>query len=185
MAASRAPGQLGLVQDFVNTFEIGGDEKVGSPAELESWLREVGLLRSGSVTAIQHKHGLQLREALRRLLIANNDGRPDGADLAVLNAVAGQSGLRPTFLTDGQVRLEPGRDGGWSGLGRLVAAVSDAMNDGTWSRLKVCAEDDCRWAFYDRSKNRSGHWCTMEVCGNRAKARQFRQRRRSASQPNG
>jgi len=66
-------------------------------------------------------------------------------------------------------------------LGHIVASVSDAMTDRTWFRLKACADERCRWAFYDQSKNRSGHWCSMEVCGNRSKARQFRRRQRAAS----
>jgi predicted RNA-binding Zn ribbon-like protein len=42
----------------------------------------------------------------------------------------------------------------------------------------VCAAEDCRWAFYDRSRNRSRTWCSMEECGNRAKARSYRARQR-------
>lgn len=52
------------------------------------------------------------------------------------------------------------------------------LND-TWPRLKACREDTCRWAFYDHSKNRSGHWCSMEVCGARHKARQYRARHKA------
>ena len=52
----------------------------------------------------------------------------------------------------------------------------DAMTAGTWDRLKVCRNDECQWAFYDRSRNRSGAWCTMAVCGNRMKGRAFRRR---------
>jgi len=51
-----------------------------------------------------------------------------------------------------------------------------AKEEGIWSRLKVCPNEACQWAFYDRSRNRSGRWCMMEVCGNRMKARSFRQR---------
>ncbi len=61
-------------------------------------------------------------------------------------------------------------------LGRILAAVVRATDEGIWGRLKVCTNDACEWAFYDRSKNRSGKWCTMEVCGNRMKARTFRER---------
>jgi predicted RNA-binding Zn ribbon-like protein len=50
------------------------------------------------------------------------------------------------------------------------------MAAGTWDRLKACRQETCRWAFYDNTKNRSGVWCTMEVCGNRAKARSYRER---------
>jgi predicted RNA-binding Zn ribbon-like protein len=66
-------------------------------------------------------------------------------------------------------------------LGRLIAIMVEAMADGTWSRLKACSAETCQWLFYDTSKNRSGHWCSMRVCGNRAKARQFRARRRTGA----
>ena len=45
-----------------------------------------------------------------------------------------------------------------------------------WKRLKTCRDEHCRVAFYDKSRNRSRAWCSMEVCGNREKARSFRQR---------
>jgi predicted RNA-binding Zn ribbon-like protein len=50
------------------------------------------------------------------------------------------------------------------------------MSDGTWARVKACRAEDCRWAFYDFSRNRSGTWCDMAVCGNRAKVRAYRAR---------
>jgi len=62
-------------------------------------------------------------------------------------------------------------------LAPIVAIVYEAMVNGTWERLKACPADDCHWAFYDRSKNRSGTWCNMAVCGNRAKVRAYRERR--------
>ena len=66
----------------------------------------------------------------------------------------------------------------------IVAIVYEAMVDGTWERLKACPADDCHWAFYDHSKNRSGTWCTMDVCGNRAKVRAYRERRgRAGARP--
>jgi predicted RNA-binding Zn ribbon-like protein len=54
--------------------------------------------------------------------------------------------------------------------------VHGAIADGTWQRLKACRDHSCEWAFYDHTKNRSGAWCTMEECGNRAKARSYRER---------
>jgi predicted RNA-binding Zn ribbon-like protein len=50
------------------------------------------------------------------------------------------------------------------------------MTLGTFERLKICRNDECQWAFYDHSRNRSGVWCTMAVCGNRMKGRAFRTR---------
>jgi predicted RNA-binding Zn ribbon-like protein len=61
----------------------------------------------------------------------------------------------------------------------IVAIVGRAMIEGTWSRLKVCPGHDCGWAFYDNSRNLSGRWCSMAVCGGRAKARAHYQRLRA------
>ncbi len=60
---------------------------------------------------------------------------------------------------------------------RLLVAAVGAASEGTWRRLKACRNEGCRWAFYDGSKNRSGSWCTMDVCGSRAKMRAYRRRK--------
>ena len=60
----------------------------------------------------------------------------------------------------------------------LLLIIRAAQQDGTWKRLKACANPECAWAFYDRSRNQQGSWCEMAVCGNRLKNRQFRARRR-------
>jgi predicted RNA-binding Zn ribbon-like protein len=61
-------------------------------------------------------------------------------------------------------------------LGRLLLIVRDAQRDGTWAMLKACANDECRWAFYDKSRNHGGTWCDMSTCGNKLKNRAFRAR---------
>ena len=63
-------------------------------------------------------------------------------------------------------------------LFELLLIMRAAQEQDTFSRLRVCANDECRWAFYDRSKNRQGHWCNMALCGNRLKNRDLRARRR-------
>lgn len=179
---NRAPGQLGLIQDFVNTLEVDtGRDDIGTAAALGAWLGARGLLRDEPATEPDRLLFRELREALRRLLVANNGGLTQDADLEVLNRLAAGAGLRPRFLGGGRVVLQPGEAGIGAAVGGLLAAVSDAMHEGTWRRLKACADHSCRWAFYDRSKNRSGHWCSMEVCGNRSKARQLRRRRKAAT----
>jgi predicted RNA-binding Zn ribbon-like protein len=95
-----------------------------------------------------------------------------------LDATATRLPLRIVF--DGtRPRLAPALDGARGGLARLLVAIADAHADGGWERLKVCAADDCQWAFYDTSKNRSRHWCSMGVCGNRQKTRTYRARQRA------
>ena len=180
--ANRAQGGLALVQDFVNTLDLEeGKEQIGTAAALRSWLVDRGLLSDRQVSAAEQTRAIELREALRRLLFANNGGEVQEVDLDVLNGAARDARLRVRFLPEGQARLEPDAAGTAGALGQIVASVSDAMTDRTWFRLKACADERCRWAFYDQSKNRSGHWCSMEVCGNRSKARQFRRRQRTAS----
>ena len=68
-------------------------------------------------------------------------------------------------------------------MGRLVASLYAAMQTEEWERLKLCNSDTCRWAFFDRSKNHSSRWCTMASCGNREKARRFRQKGTASSAP--
>jgi predicted RNA-binding Zn ribbon-like protein len=58
----------------------------------------------------------------------------------------------------------------------VLAAAARLTEAGRWSRVKLCASETCRWAFVDESRNRSRTWCSMAVCGNRAKARSFRAR---------
>ena len=133
------------------------------------------------VTAADQRRIVELREALRALLLANN-GEPLAPEaVEVLNAVAAGSPLEARFDPTGAVAVS-GRDGGVDGaLGQLMAVVVQAVADDTWPRLKACREDECQWAFYDQSRNRSGQWCVMAVCGNRNKARTYRKRKRDQS----
>lgn len=64
--------------------------------------------------------------------------------------------------------------------GALLAIAAAAIADGSWSRLKVCPGPHCGWLFYDHSRNRSGRWCSMAVCGGREKARTHYRRRQEA-----
>ena len=76
----------------------------------------------------------------------------------------------------GRPLLEPLEAGVRGALTRLLVAAAGAGADDSWRRLKICAADDCAWAFYDTSKNQSRTWCSMKVCGNRAKTRSYRAR---------
>jgi predicted RNA-binding Zn ribbon-like protein len=164
-------------------FDLEEDrEALGGPAELAEWLSERGLLAppesTPTATPEEHALALETRETIRRLLLANNGepGQPD--DLAALDRLAAEAALTPRFQTGG-MRLEPMAGGVTGALGRLIAIMAEAMAEGNWSRLKACSDHGCQWAFYDRSKNHSAHWCSMKVCGNRAKARQFREKQRT------
>ena len=99
-----------------------------------------------------------------------------------MNRIAASLPLGVEFPAPGDARLVPRGDGVDRYLGELLAKVFLAMRDGTWSRIKICAADDCQWAFVDASKNRSRAWCSMKVCGNRAKVRNYQRRRKAQEQ---
>ena len=177
-----APGRLELVRRFVNTLDLeDGDERLADPGALGAWLREHDLLepRAG-VGEEDLRHAIEVREALRAQLMANNGHDPDPGAVATLHEAARRAGVGLTFTGDGS-SLEPAARGVDGALGRLLAIVHAAEHDGTWARLKACPWHTCNWAFYDNTRNRSGVWCTMEVCGNRAKARAYRERRAAAA----
>jgi len=175
-----APHELDLVIDFVNTFDpdSGGDE-LGSADGLAGWLAQHALLepRAPVPRERDRREATELREALRSLMLANNGvGSRDGAS-AVLERVARRGGLSARFLASGAAVLEPQAGGVDAALARLLVPVFESTRDGSWQRAKACRAGDCHWAFYDRSRNRSGTWCEMAVCGNRAKVRNYRDRR--------
>ena len=51
--------------------------------------------------------------------------------------------------------------------------------------MKICAAEDCLWAYYDHSKSRTGRWCAMETCGNRHKTRRYRRKKRAGARQRG
>jgi predicted RNA-binding Zn ribbon-like protein len=175
-----APGPLRLVQRFVNTNDLeGGPELIGDAASLRAWLREHAQLEpEASVTDAEHGRAIALREAIRDLASAHAGLPHDPEAPAVVTAAAARAGLMPVMRDPDAMALEPAAPGVDGALGRIVAAIHAAIGEGTWSRLKTCERDVCRWAFYDRSKNRSGHWCSMAVCGSREKNRRAYRRRR-------
>jgi predicted RNA-binding Zn ribbon-like protein len=164
-----APGRLELVQRFVNTVDHEhGREVLHSPARLQAVLLKLGLLDARArVTEADLERALELREGLRGLALANNEG-------------TGNSVLEAELVVriDGRVGvLEPLQRNVDGALADLVGIVYSAMADSTWSRLKACRRDVCHWLFYDRSRNQSAVWCQMAVCGNRTKTKAYRARR--------
>lgn len=175
-----APGPLETVRAFVNTRDIDDTiEELARPADLARWLAEHDLLTGAATVracADDVRHATQLREALRAHLLAHHGEPTDPAAVETLDAAARRAQLTLRFTGPGTTALEPAAPGVDGALGRLLAIVSAAIDDGTWQRLKVCPADTCLWAFYDASRNRSAVWCDMRVCGNRAKVRGYRER---------
>jgi predicted RNA-binding Zn ribbon-like protein len=173
-----APGELAILQGFVNTADLeDGTDELADPEGLARWAREAGLPDT-LVDEAGRRRVVEFREALRALLFSHHGGEPDPNAIEVLDAAARDAHVVVSFGADGAARLKPAREGADGVLAGLVAIIARAEAEGTWPRLKACASDTCRWAFYDGSRNRSGTWCSMSVCGNRAKARSYRARQR-------
>lgn len=188
----RAPGDLATLQAFVNTLDIEqGTDALASPSDLDDWLRQTGLA-SGQGQGQGRPSGprelaqaIELREALRDVLrshvthrsqrgTSGTSAQSTGATRVANVAAAMQAGI--DVDPAGQIVIVPAGAGSKAALTRLLLIAAEAGTTGTWIRLKVCSADDCQWAFYDRSPTHSGCWCSMQICGSRAKSRAYRSR---------
>jgi predicted RNA-binding Zn ribbon-like protein len=182
-AIGRAPGRLELVREFVNTLDIeAGTDELSSPGALDGWLsgHELTSPEGSPATDRDVRLAVTIREALRDVLTTHVPGQA-AAPADALRSVVSRLPVRLVVGDDGAVRTVPDRTGPdgagpVSALAELLLIAAEAATAGTWPRLKVCGADDCRWAFYDRSPARSGCWCSMAICGSRAKSRAFRRR---------
>ncbi len=174
------PHNLSRVIDFVNTLDVtSGRDALAHPAQLAGWLRDHGLVddRVGPLRRPEVARARELREALRATLRSHTTGGVDRQAAAKLTDVALRGQLSVQFAPDGSIGLVA-RAPGYAGiLAHLLVPVAHASLDGTWPRVKACDADTCQEAFYDQSRNRSGRWCEMAVCGNRTKVRAYRSRR--------
>jgi predicted RNA-binding Zn ribbon-like protein len=163
-----APEPLRQIQTYVNTIDLSHDREW-----LTGWLDDHGLPAAADA---ELERARALREAIRELLYANgNAADPSSTQSALraLGAAADNARLTIDFSEPALTVAGRGLDGI---LGRIAIVSFTAMTGGSWNRLKCCRNRDCRWAFYDHSKNRSATWCSMQICGNRTKTRTYRQR---------
>lgn len=152
-----------LLVDFLNTVDV--DEGTDVLDDEAAWQEWVG------------RHGLSP-------VSRDTEDTEDREDLGGIRAL--RDDLRCMAMGDGDcsvdvpvtVRMEGGRVtlGGKTPRAVIAAAAARLAVEDRLARVKICPADDCRWAFYDTSKNHSRQWCSMKVCGNRAKARSHRER---------
>ncbi|MFF9771611.1 CGNR zinc finger domain-containing protein [Streptomyces sp. NPDC014636] len=160
---STAPGGLALVEALVNTLDIeSGTDTLDTPEGRHHLaITEAGLAEAR-----------ELREALRAALLAHA-GHPPHRTVTPLGSLLARA---PLYVAvddhDGSARLTAADTDPL--LSRVAAAVAEALVAGTWTRLKACEAGTCHWAYYDRSPAGRGRWCSMQVCGARAKMRRYR-----------
>ncbi len=173
--------ELDLLLAFVNTNDLEAErDQLATPAQLTAWVQAHG---GGGATASAdtHRRALALREGLRALGRQNNDEAAEPERLAALAEATAALPLTASLAMGSHWELRPEATGLDAFLGGLVVTVLRAMADGSWSRVKACQNDTCRWLFMDVSRNRSRQWCTMAICGSRMKARAYRARQRASA----
>jgi predicted RNA-binding Zn ribbon-like protein len=182
--ANQAPGTLELVRRYVNTDDIYNDrDELGNEGAATAWLAKEGVLTDNQPIAADDLAALRdLRDTLRALAAANATGgqAPRGAidafnRLSAPHAASVRLDVEHGSLV-GFVRAHDNGAGG--AISALAAAVHQAVLTGTWTRLKSCANPECRWLFYDESRSRTARWCSMRACGSITKARRYRARQR-------
>jgi predicted RNA-binding Zn ribbon-like protein len=177
-----AEGALEVLQRFVNLHEHAPDtsREISASTEMfRTFLVDRGLLgtqeRFGDA---ERETAIALSEAMHARVRANMGEVPSAEHVDRIDRIAQAAGLHPHFRPEGPV-LVPEADGVKGAFGRLVAIAFHAELDGRWDHLKECADQDCHAVFFDRSKNHSGRWCSMQSCGNRNKVRAWRERQKT------
>ena len=178
-AKPSVPDSVAVVRDFVNTtdHETGVDD-LATSADLGRYLRSAGLCaRTVRADDADLATAHALRAGLRRALEANHDG--SSTPSPGLRKVLRDLPVRMDWSTEGAV-LQPVEGGIRGALTRIALAAHQCSVEGMWWRLKICASDECQWAYYDHSKNKSRNWCEYG-CGNKVKTRAYRARRRATA----
>lgn len=151
---------VSLVLAFLNTLDIeAGTDVLDDDIDWRRWIADTGLPDPGDG---DRERARTVRDALRTSIGGDRLPRDDGGGAIRVELLRGV----PTL-----VATDP--------IGAVLAAATRLAVLGHWDRMKICAAHDCRWAFFDRSRNRSRTWCSMRVCGNRTKARNWRERARA------
>jgi CGNR zinc finger len=174
---ARAPGDLELVRGFVSLHDHAVADSAALPpvpATLAWWLRAEAMIPDGADLAEEDlAWGLGIRDALVTKVLENMGAPVDPEATLRLNSAAIETGLRPRFDAPS---LDPTADGVRGAIGRILGIAFLAELDGSWHQFRMCADPTCTTVFYDRSKNHSAKWCSMQNCGNRSKVRAFRER---------
>ena len=170
--------EIDLLVEFVNTRDVEeGTDAIAEPELLRAWVAEHTDEYIPELGVVDLRRVLELREALRALLRANNGVAAREWVRGALQRAAERSRYRLDFGASGNLSLSPAREDLTGFESRLLLAVERLQCEDAWPRLKACTDERCQWAFYDATRNRSRTWCSMDVCGNREKTKRYRQRR--------
>jgi predicted RNA-binding Zn ribbon-like protein len=188
----QVPDELANLYDFANTLDVRHFTQHGvaheqgdgltTPRELSAWMAQRGLSSADAkITPAMLASALQLRAGIRRYLACEPAERRESKDaVRLLNAALNPFPLQAQVQIDRGMTLDAARKDALAGLSAIAAELYDGSIRGTLDRLKMCAAEECRRVFFDRSKPATRRWCMSTLCGNRIKTRAYRERRRGA-----
>jgi predicted RNA-binding Zn ribbon-like protein len=189
----QVPDGLANTYDFANSLDLRHfthfgvehpqSDKLGGPKDLADWMQQHGLgADGGRITSAMFETALRLRGALRDYLQCEPAERRRNRDvLGELDHALAPFPLRVVVRAGRGAILAAAREDALAGLSAIAIELHDATLLGTLDRLKMCASEECRRVFFDRSKPATRRWCMSTLCGNRMKTRAYRERRREAS----
>jgi predicted RNA-binding Zn ribbon-like protein len=186
----KVPDRLANLYDFANSLDVRHfrhhgvqhpqADEIAGPRELGAWMSQRGLLfTSARITPAMFEAALDLRNSVRDYLQRDPDERRQDGDAARgFNRALKLFPMVVEARDDRGMVLRPARSDALAGLSAVVAELHEGSINGTLDRLKMCASEECRRVFYDRSKPATRRWCMSSLCGNRMKTRAYRERRR-------
>lgn len=184
------PREFALLYEFLNSMDLRrfqehgvvhrNADEIGTVEGLTAWLRDRKLLDHAELSVGDHRKVLNLRESMRAWLqIAPPDRLKAAAAADRVTRAAANFPLVLGLAKSGIVELRPAGRRDWGGIVKVIAEFYGAAATGKLERLKMCASADCQWIFFDRSKPASRRWCSSLLCGNRAKTRAYRERKKN------
>jgi predicted RNA-binding Zn ribbon-like protein len=182
--------------DFVNTVDWRWDpmrrkDLLERFEDLVGWARQSELVTAAEARALNAaarrdprsadralRRARRLRQTIGRIFeAAGQDERPTARDLRLLNAFLSAALRRRRIELRGNryewtwtVSGSPSLD---AFLSPIVLATAELLTSPQRLKIRACSDQDCGWLFLDTSRSGRRRWCTMQSCGNRAKARRF------------
>lgn len=195
-------GQLSL--DFINSVggrvDLNGNnytilkDKINNYEDLVDWAKTIGILneatarnlvylsgQKGKVVNGVFKRAMKLRESLYRIFInVIKNRKPLKEDIEVLNNECSTAREQQRLVyTSGKFfwnyELPDAYD---NMIWQVALSGSELLLSDNLKRVKQCPGTNCGWLFLDASKNSSRQWCDMKDCGNVAKVRRYREKRK-------
>jgi predicted RNA-binding Zn ribbon-like protein len=178
---SKPPVEAQRLIGFLNSRPRGGHpDGLASGESAAALLDSLGLV-AGSLDDVGLERLRRLRDLLAVLADRERDDGGRGAAWGAVNEIAAGVPTVVRFVSDDESAVRPAGEGVDAIVGGLIADLDRAVSSGSWKRVRLCAYEPCKSAFYDATRSRTQRWHSYEVCGNRANVASYRRRAAAGS----